>query len=100
MSRIPRTALLVLLAAAFSMATAAVAAARPWPGDPVPEPASTAGVVEQATTGASPLWHFLLVAAATGLLVGAVAYRASSRRGDRRRTDRAPSLEVSEASLG
>lgn len=100
MSSIPRTALLVLLAAAFSMATVTVAAARPWPGDPVPEPAPAAGIVEQATTGASPLWHFLLVAAVTSLVVGAAAYLAASRRQGRRQATRAPSLEVGEVSLG
>jgi hypothetical protein len=100
MSRIPRTALLALLVIALGLATASTAAARPWPGDPVPEPAPASGVVEQATTGTSPLWHFLLVAAVTSLVVGAAAYLAASRRPGRRQTTQAPSLEVGKVSVG
>lgn len=99
MSRTPRTALLALLVAAMSMALAAPAMARPWPGDPAPE-APAAEVVGQATTGASPMWHFLLVAVVTSLVVGVAAYVATSRRTDPQQTGRAPSLEVGQASLG
>ncbi len=99
MSPIPRTPVVLLLMVAISAATAASAAARPWPGDPVPD-SLPASVIDQGTTGASPLWLFLLVAAATGLVVGAAAYVAGSRRRDVEQPGEAPSLEVSNVALG
>jgi len=100
MSRTPRTTLLVLLAAAVSVATAAAASARPWPGDPVPDPATAVVVADQAGAGTSPLWHFLLVAALTGLVVGTVVYLAASRRRQGGRATRPPATEISAVSVG
>jgi hypothetical protein len=86
---------------AFSMATAASASARLWPGDPVPEPAPAAEVIDTAATGTPALWLLLLVAAATALVVGSAAYVAGSRRRDRQEhREEERSLEVSAAALG
>lgn len=99
MSRTPRTTLLVLLAGAMSLAAAATASARPWPGNPAPAP-EEAAAVDQAVTGASPLWHFLVVAAVTSLLVGTAAYLTASRRPDRGGPQPAASAGVAGAPLG
>lgn len=100
MSRIPRTGLVLLLTALISAATAASAAARPWPGDPVPNTLPPTEVIDQATTGTSPLWLFVLVAAATSLLVGAAAYFAGSRRRDAAKPGGVPSPQIREVALG
>ena len=99
MSRIPHTGLALLLTALISAATAASAAARPWPGNPVPNTLPPAEVIDPATTGPAPLWLFVLVVAATSLLVGAAAYVAGTRRRDAAKPGEAPSPQVSEVAL-
>jgi len=99
-SRIPRTGLVILLTAFISAAAAASAAARPWPGDPVPNTLPPTEVIDQVTTGTSPLWLFVLVAAATSLLVGTAAYFAGSRRREAAKPGGVPSTQVSEVALG
>ncbi len=98
MSRIPRTTLLLVLATVASVATATTAAARDWPGDPVPDPAPASPVIDQVPA-ATPMWHFIVVAALAALVVGIAAYVAGSRTRRGRLAGDPASVDVSAASV-